>query len=267
MNSLKKIFTLTTIVAILSGTAKGQETQTKAQAASEKASTLYGVLDNSTVNKNMFAGMNNGNKPMNQSYLELGTKNIFLSTWMNYDLKEKKSVEVDYNAGFKTSIDIGKNAKLNIQPGFTYYIFPNQDFFKDYQEINCKLSTTGLPVDFSARAAKLFGEGINPKDAWDGIMVDFVASKSTPIFNNFTATESVEAIYSGNYTTGKRGFSHGTANLTLTYSPLENLSINATATYQQRIDEKFATPAADTFFKTIINSEPYFRVGVNYTFK
>jgi hypothetical protein len=270
MKTLTKIFSLTTLLAILGTTSlkaqgtdisRADSTQTT-QTDSKKESTKYILLDNSITNKNMFFGMNFGNMMLNQSYLEVGNKNVTVSTWTNYNIEKKHLIEIDFFASYKKTLALGDNTNLTLQPGVGYLTFPNQDpelpQFPDFREINFKATLTSPIVDASIRAGKAFGGEYNPKDISDCSMVDFDLSKTIKSKNGkFSATGNLETIYNSNYFSGAKGISHTAFTGSASYSPLENVTITASATNQNKVNQEMPS----------VNSECYYKVGLTYTFK
>jgi hypothetical protein len=255
---------LTTSIATLMLTALGS-TPLKAQEpcdSSAKASTKYAFVDNSFTNKNMFFGMNFGNMPLDQSYLEAGNKHFQISVWTNYDIEKKHLIEIDFFASFKRQIELGKSGTLTLQPGVGYLTFPNQDpnlpQWSDFKEINFKATLTGLPVDASVRMGKAFGDGYDGNDFTDCFMADFDLSKTVKLFSDkLSITGNIETIYNSNYFSGAKGFSHVAFTPIITYSPFENVAITGSLTGQKKVN-----PEMDC-----VKNESYYKIGLTYSFK
>ncbi|MGV8162623.1 MAG: hypothetical protein ACP5N2_04800 [Candidatus Nanoarchaeia archaeon] len=266
MNTLKHLLAMTTLLTLFGvASTKAQETDSVkidslATAPIENTikpeSTKYTLIDNSFTNKNMFFGMNFGNIPLNQTYLETGNKDVTASVWTNYDLNQTQLIEIDLAVAYKKELDLGEKYTLATQIGGMYIVFPNSTW-TDHKELNFKATLTGLPVDVSISAGKIFGESFSNTDFSDGSRVNLNLTKTVEISDKISATGNLETIYNSNYFSGAKGISHVGFTATATYSPLENLSINASLTGQQKVDADLEP----------VNTEMYFKGGVTYTFK
>ncbi len=255
MKALSKIISLTSLLAMMCLPLKAQS-EAITPNNNSKESTKYALIDNSFTNKNMFFGMNFGTMPLHQGYLEVGNKDFVASAWTNYSVNDKHLIEIDLLAAYKHTFKLGENKALTVQPGIMYATFPNSEW-SDYREINFKATLTGLPVDLSFRAGKMYGDGFDSKDITDGSMIDVDVSKTVKVSDKISASGNLEAIYNSNYFSGSKGFSHAGVSLSATYSPLENISITGSITGQQKIDPEMA----------YVNTEGYFKAGITYTFK
>jgi hypothetical protein len=256
MNTLKKIFLMTALTLLGTTALKAQTADSITVKAEEIKGSMYALVDNSFTNKNMFFGMNFGTIPLHQGYLEAGNKDITMSAWTNYSIKDKHLIEIDLLAAYKHTFKLGENTNLTVQPGIMCATFPNSDW-PDYRELNLKTTITGLPVDLSLRAGKMYGPGFNSKDITDGSMIDLDISKTCKLSDKLSTTINLETIYNSNYFSGAKGLSHVGGTVSVSYSPIENVIIAGSASAQKKIDPDI----------TCVNSEAYFKAGVTYVFR
>ncbi|MGV8162186.1 MAG: hypothetical protein ACP5N2_02505 [Candidatus Nanoarchaeia archaeon] len=248
MKTLKKIALITSILATIGvQSIKAQNNDTTSIKLTQN--TNYALIDNTVLSKNMFFGMNYGNNPVNQLYLEAGNKNIGFFTWTNLNLEQGKMLEVDIAGFYKGNVSLGEKTKLTLQPTAAYFTFPNSTT-KSCGELYLKATLTSPHIDVNLRTAKAIGE-----ETGEGEMVQLVASKTLKPHKNISLTGSLEAIYNNKYFSEGEGISHVGTGLTASYTPFENFSITGKINWQKRTD-------AD--FKELVHNEFYGSIGLTY---
>jgi hypothetical protein len=241
---------------------KQSDSQIKNQADSTntnlpaKESSKYSFVDNTFTNKNMFFGMNYGNMPLNQLYVETGNKNVSLGTWSNFNIEKANLLEVDLTATVKKEFKFKNKYTLLLQPGVGYYTFPNSET-PDYKEIYLKTSFTGLPVDVSLRTGKLFGEGFSNTDISSGSTIDLNVSKTFKLSDKLSVSGNAEVVYNSTFFCDAKGISHTSATASVVYSPLENISITGSVIGQKKVDKDIDG----------VKTEGYFKLSATYNFK
>ncbi len=211
------------------------------------AQDLTAIIENTVINKNIFVGMNFGNKPMEQLYTTFGNKHLAFGTWCSYSLKDMKMQEVDYYL----SSPIKVNKHLTLEPGAGHYTFPNTED-EDAQELYLEARTVGLPFDYYLLLGKAFGPVSNY-----GHIAMVTAKKPFDISKQVKLIPKIEFIYNDHYFTTASGFSHVGTNLALSFNLMKKMSVSATGTYQFHVSDAFEGITLD---------ESYFTVSVTHTF-
>ncbi len=218
---------------------------------SAKAQDLSVNLSNNVTNKNMFFGMNFGDKPMNQFYAEINKGDITGSLWTNYDLKHNELIETDFKIKKNQSTQIG-DATLTFNPAFAIYAFPNSTM-DDAYEVMVEGSLTGTPVDLSYKIGKVYG-----KDSGEGFMGTAGISKTVEIAKNVSIAGKVEATYLDHYFCEQKGMNSIAGTAGVTWTPVPEFNINASITTQKRTNDAF---------KDIVYNESWGNITFNYSLK
>lgn len=150
---------LLTTAALVSSTA--MSAQTAAPAAAPAAPEVSWTLTAPVVSQYMFRGVRLGG-PSFQPSLEMGLGDLAVGVWTNFPLKDKvegqSDPEIDLYASYK--IAVGEN--VTIQPGFTYYAYPDADKNAGFYKSSFEPS---LAVNFT-----LGGVALTPKIYYDTVI-------------------------------------------------------------------------------------------------
>jgi hypothetical protein len=112
------------------------------------------VLTPAFVNQYMFRGSRLGG-PSFEPNLEVDSGNLALGVWTNFPMKDRvpgqSAPEIDPYGSYTLAV----NDVFSVQPGFTWYNYPNADtsngFFKSTFEPNIALNYTVSGVKFTPK--------------------------------------------------------------------------------------------------------------------
>ncbi len=157
--NIRTPFVLCPLLALLVVPVRADETPATAApaapaAAAPAAPSVSVIVAPAFVSQYMFRGSRLGG-PSFEPYVEVDYENLAVGVWTNFPLKDKvpgqSDPEIDPYASYKIAI----NDSLNVQPGFTWYNYPNADesngFFKSTFEPNIALNYTVAGVTLTPK--------------------------------------------------------------------------------------------------------------------
>ena len=202
----------------------------------------YGYVENTITNKNMFVGMNFGNKPMMQPYIEFGSGPISLASWINYDIKGKTTEEVDHYLNY-TLPELAKNTSASVT--LANYVFPTMGYLSN-QELKAKVTYSGLPVDVSIAGGKLLDE--------KGGHAELLVNKNFELTDKLNASLGGEVYYNNNYFSGgAAGLTHAGLNGSISLKLGDGYGVIGSIAIQKKIDDAF---------KELVKDEGYGKVTI-----
>lgn len=199
-------------------------------------------ISNTVINRNMFFGMNFGDRYMSQPALSVTYKGFTAGNWNNFDIMDQVFVENDLflSYGHTFPFDTTSNSpSLTVDLTTAVYSFPNSDAH-DVQHLSVGGSTEGLWVDLNARLSKLYNSGATPGAA---LMFQGSVSKTVPLLdsesNDIMLTLAVSATYNNEYFSPATGWSHADGSATLSWENKHGWGASVTHTLQKNLTPDF----------------------------
>lgn len=198
----------------------------------------------------MYYGMNFGNKPMMQPYIEINHGSLSYANWTNYNMKENKTEEIDHTLKINANLPIGNNDNIKGSASISLYTFPNSTM-EDEPALASEFTYTGetLPVDINLKVEKLL-----KSEKGKGKIFSFDLSKTIPINENISVSAKIGTAFNEEYFSNNSGWTHTYGSLNISSDLGKNFNASITGTYQKKLDKEF---------KGLVKSEPYFQATIS----